>query len=231
MDSLPVNAVDLIVAAIVVISGFLAFARGLVREVLSLAGWIGAAILTYFGVPHLSPYMVAIVGSDPFILNVVTGVLIFVVPLIALSLASFSIARHVKDSHLSALDRSLGFVFGLLRGAALVCLAYLALVWSVPDPQQHPRAVLEARCLPLVQAGVAVLTGLVPERVRGSAGKRTEEIRRGAETEAQRAAQKAMETLIAPQPRAQAPRDTTGYNPKERQDMDRLIQGTKGTQP
>ena len=231
MDSLPVNAVDLIVVAIVVISGLLAFARGLVREVLSIIGWVGAAIITLFGVPYLRPYMTPIVGTDTFILNVVTGVLIFVVTLIALSLASFAIARHVKNSQLSALDRSLGFIFGLLRGGVLVCLAYLVLVWSVPDPQQHPRVVQEARCLPLVQSGVAILTGLLPESWRGSATRRTEEIRRGAETEAQRATAKAMETLMTLQPRAQAPRETPGYKPKERQDMERLIQGTKGTQP
>jgi membrane protein required for colicin V production len=230
MDSLPVNAVDLIVAAIVVISGLLAFARGLVREVLSIIGWVGAAIITVFSVEYVSPYFVPILGTDKFVLNVVTGTLIFVVTLIVLSLASFSIARQVKDSQLSALDRSLGFVFGLLRGGALVCLAYLALVWAVPDQQQHPRVVQEARCLPLVQAGVAALLQLMPERVRGSTIRKADEIRRSAETEAQRAAQRAMETLIAPQPRAQAPREMPGYGAKERQDMERLIQGTKGSQ-
>jgi membrane protein required for colicin V production len=137
----------------------------------------------------------------------------------------------VKNSQLSALDRSLGFIFGLLRGGVLVCLAYLVLGWSVPDPKQHPRVVQEARCLPLVQAGVAILTGLAPESLRGGAIKQSEAIRRGAESEAQRAAAKAMETLIAPQPRAQAPREAPGYHPKERQDMERLIQGTKGSQP
>lgn len=231
MDSLPVNAVDLIVAAIVVISGLLAFARGLVREVLSIIGWVGAAIITLFGVPYVRPYIAPIVGTDTFVLNVVTGVLIFVVTLIALSLASFAIARQVKNSQLSALDRTLGFIFGLLRGAVLVCLAYLVLVWSVPDPQQHPQVVKEARCLPLVQAGVAILNDLIPENWRGSTTRKAEEIRRSTETEAQRAAQRALEALIAPQPRAQPPREQPGYNPKERQDMDRLIQGTKGNQP
>lgn len=232
MDSLPVNAVDLIVAGIVVISGLLAFARGLVREVLSIIGWLGAALVTLFGIPYVRPYLAPIVGQDSFVLNVVTGVLIFVVTLVALSLMSFSIARQVKNSQLSALDRSLGFIFGLARGAVLVCLAYLALVWSIPDPQQHPQVVQTARVLPLVQMGTAVLTGLVPQNWRSNATKHTEDIKRNAEIEAQRAAAKAVETLITPQPRAAQPqRDTLGYDPKARQDMDRLIQGTKGSQP
>ncbi|MBL8707010.1 MAG: CvpA family protein [Rhodospirillales bacterium] len=231
MDGLPVNAVDLIIAAIVVVSGLLAFARGLVREVLSIIGWVGAAVVTLFGVPHVRPYLAPMVGTDPFLLNVATGVLIFVVTLVALSLASFGIAKQVKNSQLSALDRSLGFIFGLVRGAVLVCLAYMALVWSMPNAADHPRVIQEARSLPLVQMGVATLAGIVPEAWRGSTARRTEEIKRDAEREAQRAAAKALETLVAPQPKAAAQRDTPGYNPKERQDMERLIQGTKGSQP
>src|SRR5215470_7971639 len=106
MDALPVNAVDLMVAGIVVVSGLLAFARGLVREVLSIVGWLGAALVTLFGIPYVRPYLAPIVGQDSVVLNVVTGVLIFVVTLVALSLASFGIARQVKNSQLSALDRS-----------------------------------------------------------------------------------------------------------------------------
>jgi len=231
MDALPVNAVDLVVAVFVVISGLLAFARGLVREVLSIIGWVGAAVVTLFAVPHLRPYLAPVLGNDAFILNVATGVLIFVVTLVAISLASYAIARQVKNSQLSALDRSLGFIFGLARGAVLICLAYMALAWSIPDPAQHPQVIRDARSLPLVQMGVTVLTGLVPESWRGSAVRRSEDIRRSAEAEAQRAASRALETLIAPQPRAPTQREQPGYSPKERQDMERLIQGTKGNQP
>jgi len=231
MDSLPINPAELVVIAIIIVSGLLALARGLVREVLSIVGWVGAAVVTLFAVPHVRPYLAPMVGTDPFLLNVATGVLIFIVTLVALSLASFGIARQVKNSQLSALDRSLGFIFGLVRGAVLVCLAYMALVWSMPNPADHPAVIREARSLPLVQMGMATLTGLVPEAWRGSTARRTEDIRRDAEREAQRAAAKALETLVAPQPKAAAQRETPGYNPKERQDMERLIQGTKGNQP
>ncbi len=59
----------------------------------------------------------------------------FVLPvsmLIVLSIITHLIARRVRRSHLGALDRSLGMVFGLLRGAILVCVAWLALAWTVP---------------------------------------------------------------------------------------------------
>ena len=37
------------------------------------------------------------------------------------------VARLVRSSALSPIDRTLGFIFGLARGAFLVCLAYLVL--------------------------------------------------------------------------------------------------------
>jgi membrane protein required for colicin V production len=231
VDSLPINPADLVVIAIIIVSGLLALARGLVREVLSIVGWVGAAIITLFSIPYVKPYVAPLINQDEFVVNVVTGVLIFVVTLIAISLASYGIARQVKDSHLSALDRSLGFVFGVVRGMVLVCLAYMVIAWALPEPD-HPRALREARTLPFIQMGVNLLTGLVPDSWRSNGTKRTEEQRRKDEAEeARRNAAKVLETLVAPQPKAPAPRETQGYKPDERRDMERLIQGTKGQAP
>jgi len=229
MDSLPINPADLIVLAIIVISGLLAFARGLVREVLSIVGWVGAAIITLYGIPYVRPYVGLFVRQDQIIVDVVGGTIIFIVTLVALSLASVGVARQVKDSQLNALDRSLGFVFGVARGMVLICLSYMVIVWALP-PADHPKALREARTLPFIETGVALLTGLVPESWRGATAKRSEDMRRDAEAEARRAAGKAMETLIQPQVKPAPARETQGYNEKERQQLDRLLQGAKGAQ-
>lgn len=228
MDSLPVNAVDLIVIGIVVISGLLAFARGLVREVLAIVGWVGAAIITLYGIPIVRPYVGMFVHQEQIILDVIGGTFIFVVTLVAISLASIGIARQINDSELSALDRSLGFVFGVARGMVLICLAYMVIIWALP-PADHPRALREARTLPLIDMGKELLTGLVPESWRGSTAKRSEELRRDAEAEARRNASKALETLMTPQvkPAAGAPREAQGYSDKQRQELENLLQGSK----
>lgn len=227
MDSLPFNPADLIIVAIIAVSGLLAFARGLVREVLSIVAWVGAAIITLYGIPYVRPYIGMFVQQDQIIVDVVGGTIIFILMLVVLSLASVSVARQVKDSQLNALDRSLGFVFGVGRGMVLICLSYMVMVWSLP-PTDHPKALREARTLPFIETGVALLTGLVPEGLRGTTARRSEDQRRDAE--ARRAAGKAMETLIAPQVKAAPARDAQGYNDKERQEMNRLLQGAKGGQ-
>lgn len=227
MDSLPINPADLIVLAIIVISGLLAFARGLVREVLSIVGWVGAAIITLYGIPYVRPYVGLFVHQEQIIVDVVGGTIIFILTLVALSLASVGVARQVKDSQLNALDRSLGFAFGVARGMVLICLSYMVIVWALP-PADHPKALREARTLPFIETGVVLLTGLVPDSWRGTTARRSEDIRRDAEAEARRAAGKAMETLIQPQVKSAPPRENQGYNETERQQLDRLLQGAKG---
>jgi membrane protein required for colicin V production len=42
MSELPISLTDLLVLAVVLISGFLAFFRGFIREALSIAAWVAA---------------------------------------------------------------------------------------------------------------------------------------------------------------------------------------------
>jgi membrane protein required for colicin V production len=56
--------VDGVVLAIVVLSAVLAYARGLMREFLSIAGWIGAALVGFIFAPSVEPLVSAIPGLD-----------------------------------------------------------------------------------------------------------------------------------------------------------------------
>ena len=47
--------VDGVVALVIVVSAILAYSRGFVREVMSIAGWIVAAILAYIFAPKAEP--------------------------------------------------------------------------------------------------------------------------------------------------------------------------------
>lgn len=59
------NIVDGIVLATVVISSLLAYARGLVREVMAIVGWIVAAIAAFVFAPQVMPLVkeIPVVGS------------------------------------------------------------------------------------------------------------------------------------------------------------------------
>jgi membrane protein required for colicin V production len=161
------NGLDLVVVAILVLSGLFAFARGFVKEALSIAAWGGAAFAAYYAFPAARHFVRGFFPEGP-VADAAAGIGVFVVALIVLSLVASAISRRVKHSSLSALDRTFGLLFGLARGALIVCLAYVALAWLLP-PGEQPQWMAQARTLPLLASGAQALRQLMPTPVRDRA--------------------------------------------------------------
>ena len=178
MEDLPVNLIDILVALIIVISALLAFGRGAAREVLGIGAWVGAGVATFFAFPHARPIARDLIPSSMLIADVVAGVAVFVVVLVILTIINQTISGRIQRSRGGALDRTLGFIFGILRGAALVCIAYM-LFGSVLQQSDWPPWVDEARTLPYIKQGVAALREVVPEEVAEEGTKHIEEDLRG----------------------------------------------------
>jgi membrane protein required for colicin V production len=155
------TAFDIAVLAVVGLSALLALARGAVREVLGLVTWIGAvmaAIVAFAPVrPLVTPYI-----QEPLLGDAATLALVFIVPFVALKIVSRIIAGVISLSPLGPFDRLLGFGFGALRGALIVCAAYLVVSAFVPFDRQ-PAWVRNATLLPQVQHGSLVITRLLPQ--------------------------------------------------------------------
>ena len=246
MDQIPINITDLAALFILVFSGLLAFSRGCVHEVLAVFGWVGAALLTLHLFPVLQPFARQYIKMT-LAADAITGIAIFVVTLVILTWISHQISKRVRDSALSALDRSLGFLFGVLRGAVLVCIAWLLFVSLLPR-DDHPKWIKEARSLPLIERGTQVLLSPVPGQALGgedsTIGQAVDEAARGAgraiddaasraEDAAEEAARKATDgikdiprTFLAPQAGPANPPDSDeekGYKASDRRQMDRLL--------
>jgi membrane protein required for colicin V production len=137
--------VDLVVFGFIGISGLLAFARGLVREVLGIGAWIGAVIAAIFGLPMMHDVVRKWVHAPEWV-NPVSFMVLFLLTLIVLMLVARIIGRMVRRSALGGIDRTLGLVFGLARGAAVVIVAYIIGQMVFPI-ERWPDAVLQARTL------------------------------------------------------------------------------------
>ncbi len=74
---------------------------------------------------------------------------LYIAALILLSVVASIIGRLVRSAGLGGVDSTLGVVFGLLRGAALVVAAYIVVGWAVPDVDHWPAPMREARLLPV----------------------------------------------------------------------------------
>ena len=72
MEAPPINLTDAVVVLVILISGLLAFFRGLVHEVLAVISWIGAALATIYGFPYARPYATELI-TVPLIADADTG--------------------------------------------------------------------------------------------------------------------------------------------------------------
>ncbi|MCQ4159731.1 CvpA family protein [Roseomonas sp. GC11] len=157
--------VDGIVLAVVALSALIAFFRGLVREVLGVGAWAGAAIFAIYMLPGTSQLAAAYV-QPPWLAEIAAGAGGFLLALIVLKLLIGWFAGLVRASVLGGLDRALGMVFGLARGAFLVVLAYIVGGLFLPTVERWPEPVREARTLPLVADAASLLVSQLPPEYR-----------------------------------------------------------------
>ena len=219
MESFPINLTDLVVVAILVLSGLFAFLRGFVRELLVLLSWVVAGIATYVGLPLIQPMMRNLITIE-VVADIAGGLLIFLTVLIGLSIVAHFASRPIHGSELQPLNRSLGFIFGILRGALIVSSLWLAVDYFVPS-KDWPPTLREARTMPLIEHGASLLAGFIPEEIR------KESSSFGALRDDAEAAERAYQLLIAPPSKDAAAEDNQGYRDAERANMERLIESAQ----
>ena len=115
---------DIAILAVIALSALFGVTRGLVREALSLGGWVLATWVALEFSPRLSDAMVSAISivSLRFFL---AFVLLFIVTLVLAAIVSHLISQTVRKSSLSGTDRALGGLFGVMRGVVLVAV----LIW------------------------------------------------------------------------------------------------------
>ncbi len=152
---------DLVVVLIVIASAAYATYRGLVSESLAVFGWIAAAYATlYFG-PWVAWWMQDMM--KPQWLGQAAGyVLVFLIVLIPLQFASSRISQNVKKTQVGTLDSVLGTGFGILRGVAIVGIAYLVFVMYAPNTT--PGWLVNARLYPEIHASAEIVSSLIPNQ-------------------------------------------------------------------
>ena len=126
------NNLDVVFLIIVGISALVGIARGMTKELLSIAGWVLAAAAVFYLVPIVEPMMAKYIASK-LLANIVSGLAILIVFCIFWILTADRLGSVVRSSRLSALDRILGFVFGAARGALIVILVALLISTIIPE--------------------------------------------------------------------------------------------------
>ncbi|CUW39920.1 conserved protein of unknown function (Colicin V production, CvpA 9-150) [Magnetospirillum sp. XM-1] len=239
MGNLNITAVDVVVAVVLLGSAGFAFLRGFVQEVLSITSWVGAVFAALYGFPHAQPFFRSQIGSA-LVADIAAGAALFLVTLLVLSLLTKRVSDTVRKSALNSVDSSLGFVFGLARGAVLVSLAYMSAAWLFDSPEQQPDWLAQSRSRPWLMRGADMLQGLAPAGLGKAEGKTREA---SAEARQLMEAEKTFQKFVSPQPAAPSARPASdgkgktdakaaskteqSYDTESRTQMERLIRSNQ----
>lgn len=122
--------IDGVVALVIVLSALLAYARGFVREVMAIAGWVAAAVLAFIFAPTTTPLVREVpvlrdlLGENCELSIITAFAAVFALALIIVSFITPLFSSLVQRSALGGLDQGIGFLFGVLRGILLVAIAF-----------------------------------------------------------------------------------------------------------
>lgn len=156
-----ISGLDLILFVVAIVSGLLAMVRGMTREVLSIASWLAAALAALYAFTNFRALARERIDPDALAdIALIAGT--FIIVLIMVSFITMKISDFILDSRVGAIDRTLGFGFGALRGLILVVIGYLFFSWLVPE-QSQPDWVRTARSLPMIQSTGDMLINMLPE--------------------------------------------------------------------
>ncbi len=214
--------VDVLVAGTVLASGAIAYGRGFVQSALSLAAWVLSGLLSLWLLDWAGTLVMPLVG-DSVLARGIGALCIFVASIVILTFAIVPLAGAIAGSVLAPLDRSLGFIFGAVRGLLLVSALYLGLFASGLAFTECPQPVRGARTLPVVLYGAHLLAALAPGPdlmvnhpcANGQAAAADDLLRR-------------RET---PPSAADPPETEVGYPAGDRKEFNRLLQIESGSRP
>ena len=160
---MPVTWLDLMLLGVMLVSGLLAMIRGFMREILSIVAWAAAAVATIVAMRdgRLLTMAKANISSD-IVANIAVIGGVFLITLLVVSVITVRVSDMILDSRIGALDRTLGFLFGLARGLVIVVVAFLFFAWLVPANRQ-PDGVRNAKSRVVLQGTGEWLQALLPQ--------------------------------------------------------------------
>jgi membrane protein required for colicin V production len=154
---------DWIALAVLALSTLLAFARGVIRELIALIAWVAGAIAAIGFAPALGAMLPDVPGY-PAVRYIIAFVLIIIAALLAGALIAWPLAKAVRAAGLGFVDRFLGSIFGFVRGLAFL-LAFVIVAGLTPLPRMDWWQ--RSAFVPPLVAGVIALRPHLPGALAG----------------------------------------------------------------
>lgn len=150
------NWLDFAIIGVVLLSGLASLARGFVLEAIGLSALVLAGFACYYLGPEARPYAQQYLGDNPLFVDLAAYAGVFILSAFAFSIGLRLILSSLLHLALGPINRALGFLFGLARGALMVCVAYLLLFIALP-PEEQPDFIKTAKTMPWIAKGTEAL--------------------------------------------------------------------------
>jgi len=116
--------IDIIILVIIGISSLIGVFRGLVKEALSLASWFAAIVAGTLFSAQLADLMVNLINNAS-LRRIAAFAILFIVVIFAGTILSNLVSKLTQAAGLKGADRTLGALFGILRGLIIVLVIVL----------------------------------------------------------------------------------------------------------
>jgi membrane protein required for colicin V production len=156
-----IQALDVILVLVMILSGLLAMLRGLTQEMVSLMAWALAALVTLLVYTHFRGDVRAIIDTPVLADTLLIGI-VFIASLIGFSTVIEWATGQLLDKNADKLDKMLAFPYGLLRGLVIVVIAYLV-TGEFVERQNLPCWITDARSLYLIEYTGDTIKSLMPD--------------------------------------------------------------------
>ena len=111
--------IDIIIIGIIAVSALIGVFRGLIKEALSLASWFAAIVAGTLFSSQLADLMENLINNAS-LRRIAAFALLFVVVIFTGTMISNLISKLTEAAGLKGADRTLGALFGVLRGLIIV---------------------------------------------------------------------------------------------------------------
>ncbi|MBQ0013039.1 MAG: CvpA family protein [Proteobacteria bacterium] len=144
---------DYIYVGVIILSTVWATVRGGVYETISTLAWVVAAVAARF----VSPWLDGLLQSWFKLSESTVGTLVasyfivFFVILLLTGIVNSKLRDRIQRSVLNVTDKTLGVIFGIIRGIVLMGGLYWLSLWYYSDTPQLPSWVENARTRPIMQ--------------------------------------------------------------------------------
>ena len=226
---------DVIILIIVALSALLAFYRGLIKEVLSIIGWVLLTIIMIYVLPLLTPLFKERIESG-VMAGVAASITVFVVFFILWFIFTAYVSSKIRSlKKLNFIDRFLGLFFGVMRAALLVVLCYIAIGWVIP-PEEQPEFLTKSKYYTLAGTFAEPIEKMIPQETLdiikikdNEDDEKNDEKRKEREKELEKGFSDLFEKLAQPkvkkaEEKKKEEKQEEGYEKSERKNMDKLME-------